>query len=61
MKTRKRRKVQTNKAKASYISQAAFVDLKKGMEDALAFERGKRLNLKVTRIQVPHPAKDNVV
>jgi hypothetical protein len=61
MKTRKRRKVQTNKAKANYVSEVAFVDLKKSMEDALAFERGKRRNLKVTRIQAPPPAKDNVV
>ena len=49
MKTRKTRKVQTNKT--NYMSDEAFADLKGAMEDALAFERGKRRDLKVTRIQ----------
>jgi hypothetical protein len=39
------------------MSNEAFADLKKAMEDALAFERGKRLDLKVTRIQGPSPPK----
>lgn len=39
------------------MSDEAFADLKEAMEDALAFERGKRRNLKVTRIQAPHPPK----
>lgn len=40
------------------MSNEAFADLKKAMEDALAFERGKRLALKVTRIQGrPPPPK----
>ena len=39
------------------MSIEAFADLKKAMEDALAFERGKRRDLKVTRIQAPRPPK----
>jgi hypothetical protein len=35
------------------LSDEAFADLKEAMEEALAFERGKRLDLKVTRIQGP--------
>ena len=55
MKTARTRKVQTNKT--NYMSDDAFADLKEAMEDALAFERGKRRNLKVTRIQGPRPPK----
>ena len=55
MKTGKTRKVQTNKA--NYMSDDAFADLKDAMKDALAFERGKRRDLKVTRIQAPRPPK----
>src|SRR5689334_19260434 len=55
MKTAKTRKVQTNKT--NYMSNEAFADLKEAMEDALAFERGKQRDLKVTRIQVPRPPK----
>ena len=55
MKSGKSRKVQTNKT--NYMSDDAFVDLKEAMEDALAFERGKRRDLKVTRIQAPRPPK----
>ena len=55
MKTGKTRKVQTNKT--NYMSDEAFADLKNAMEDALAFERGKGRDLKVTRIQAPHPPK----
>ena len=55
MKTRKTRKVQINKT--NYMSDEAFADLKDAMEDALAFEHGKRRNLKVTRIQAPRPPK----
>jgi DNA-binding transcriptional regulator YiaG len=39
------------------MSDEAFADLKEAMEDALAFERGKRRDLKITRIQVPRPPK----
>ena len=53
MKTAKTRKGQTNKT--NYMSDDAFADLKEAMEDARAFERGKRRNLKVTRIQAPRP------
>ena len=55
MKTRKTRKVQTNKT--NYMSEEAFADLKGALEDALAFERGKRRDLKVTRIRSPRPPK----
>ena len=55
MKTRKTRKTQTDKT--NYMSDEAFADLKASMEDALAFERGKGRNLKVTRIQAPRPPK----
>src|ERR1041385_1498204 len=55
MKAAKIRKVQTNKA--NYMSDEAFADLKEAMEGALAFERGERRDLKVTRIQAPRPPK----
>ena len=57
MKATRNRKVQTNKA--NYMSDEAFGDLKEAMEGALAFERGERRELKVTRIQAP-TAKGNV-
>jgi len=37
------------------MSDEAFAELKEAMEDALAFERGKRSDLKVTHIQAPRP------
>jgi putative transcriptional regulator len=55
MKTGKTRNVQTNKT--NYMSDEAFADLKEAMEGALAFERGKRRDLKATRIQAPRPPK----
>ena len=55
MKTAKTRKAQTNKT--NYMSDEAFADLQQAMEDAVAFERGKRRDLKVTRIRVPRPPK----
>src|SRR5215212_9613003 len=55
MKTAKTRKVQTNRT--NYMSDEAFADLKEAMEDALAFERGKGRDLKVTRIQAPRRPK----
>jgi putative transcriptional regulator len=55
MKTGKTRKMQTNKT--NYMSDGAFADLKDALEDALAFEHGKRHDLKVTRIQAPRPPK----
>ena len=39
------------------MSDEAFADLKAAMEDALAFERGQRDGLKVTRIQAPRRPK----
>lgn len=55
MKAARTRKAQTNKS--NYMSDEAFADLKGAMEDALAFERGERRNLKVSRIQAPRPPK----
>ena len=55
MKTGKPRKAQTNKT--NYMSDEAFAHLKEAMEGAVAFERGKRRDLKVTRIQAPRPPK----
>lgn len=55
MKAEKTRKAQTNKS--NYMSDEAFADLKEAMESALAFEHGKRRDLKVTRIQAPRPPK----
>ena len=42
------------------MSDEAFADLKEAMEDALAFERGKRRDLKVTRIQSPRSPRDPI-
>jgi putative transcriptional regulator len=57
MKAAKTRKAQTNKT--NYMSDEAFGNLKEAMEGALAFERGERRALKVTRIriQAPRPPK----
>ncbi len=55
MTKRKTKKGQTNKT--NYMSDEAFADLKEAMEDALAFERGERRNLKLTRLQVPRRPK----
>ena len=55
MKARKHRNVQTNRK--NYMSAEAFAELKEAMEDALAFEGGKRRGLKVTRIRAPRPPK----
>ncbi len=46
-------KTRTNKT--DYMSDDAFADIKEAIEDALAFERGERRNLHVTRIQAPGP------
>lgn len=55
MKAVKKRKSQTNKA--NYMTDEAFAELKAAMEDALAFERGDRRDLKITRIRAPRPPK----
>jgi putative transcriptional regulator len=39
------------------MSDEAFADLKEAMEDAVAFEHGKRRDLKVTKIQAPRRPK----
>ena len=44
------RRVQKNKT--NYISHQAFRDLKEALEGALAFERGERRDLNVTRIRI---------
>jgi hypothetical protein len=51
MKAKSPRKLQTYKT--NYMSDGAFADLKDALEGALAFERGGRRHLKVTRIQAP--------
>ena len=51
----KRKKVQTNKT--NYMTDEAFADLKEAMEDAVAFEHGRRRDLKVTRVQAPRRPK----
>ena len=43
--------------KADQMSDEAFAELKGAMEDALAFERGKRHDLNTTRIQGLRPPK----
>lgn len=48
-------KAQTNKT--TYMSDEASADLERALEDALAFERGERRGLKVTRIQGSRPPK----
>ena len=55
MKPTKSRKAQTNKT--NYMSEEAFADLRGAMEDAIAFERGKRRDLKIARIRTPRPPK----
>ncbi len=49
MKRGKTRKLHTKKK--NYMSREAFAHLKKTLEDALAFERGKARDLKVTPIR----------
>jgi hypothetical protein len=39
------------------MSNEAFADLKKATKDALAFELGKRRDLRLTPIQGPRPPK----
>ena len=51
-------KTRTNKTNC--MSDDAFADIKEAVEDALAFERGERRNLHVTRIQAPGPPKDRI-
>lgn len=55
MKATRTRKIQTNKA--NHMSDEAFGDLKEALEGALAFERGERRDLKVTRLQAPRQPK----
>lgn len=43
--------------KRNCINDEPFADLKEATEDALALERGKRGDLKDTRIQGPRPPK----
>ena len=41
--------------KATYMSDKEFADLKQALKDALAFERGERRSLTVTRIESSYP------
>jgi len=54
MKAGKTPKTQTNR---TITCDGAFSDLKEAMQDAVAFERRERRNLKVSRIQAPRPPK----
>lgn len=48
------RSLPTNRMdKTNYMNAEAFAELKKALEDALAFERGERRDLHVDRIRVP--------
>ena len=51
MKAKSSANVQTKET--DYMSDEAFADLKQALEDALAFELGKRQSLRVTRIESP--------
>lgn len=44
-------------SKSSYMSDEAFAELKGAFEDALAYERGERKDLHVSRLAVPRPPK----
>ncbi len=58
MRARGTRKVQTKKT--NHMSDEAFADLKQALEGALAYERGGRPELAVTRIERPVPPKDGL-
>jgi hypothetical protein len=55
MKAKRSSSVQPKKAR--HMSDEAFADLKEALEGALAFERGERRDLHVTRIRAPRPPK----
>jgi hypothetical protein len=55
MATKKARRVQTTKS--NYMSDEAFASLTEAMEEALAFERGERRDLEITRVRAPRPPK----
>jgi hypothetical protein len=50
-----RRRAQRNNA--TYMSDKKFADLKQALKDVLAFERGERRGLTVTRIESSRPPK----
>lgn len=52
---RRTRRVPTNKV--NYMGAEAFADLNEALVGALAFERGKRRNLHVTRIWAPRTSQ----
>jgi hypothetical protein len=52
------KKTRTNKT--NYMCDEAFGDLNQAVEDALAFERGERRDLHVTRIEAQGPPKDRM-
>jgi putative transcriptional regulator len=47
----------TKISKSNYMSEESFADLKSAFEDALAYERGARKDLRVTHVAVPRPPK----
>ena len=55
MRAKDSRKVHTNKT--TNMSDEEFADLKQALDDALAFERGERRDLSITRIQAACPLK----
>jgi hypothetical protein len=49
-----------NADRPTHMSDGAFADLKKALEDALAFERGERRELRITRIEGCYTPKVSV-
>jgi hypothetical protein len=56
MKAKSTRTIERKKTR--HMGDEAFADLKEALEGALAFERGERRDLHVTRIRAPHPPKN---
>jgi hypothetical protein len=55
MKAKGSPKVQAKKTK--YMSDEAFADFRQALKDTLAFERGERRSLRITRIEGLRPPK----
>jgi len=59
------RALKAKAGKKNYMSDEAFGELRGALEDALAYERGERRDLKVTRVAVPRPpepiSRDQIV
>lgn len=52
--------VQRPDLKAKGVTREAFLKLMQALEDVLAFERGERRDLQVTRIRANRPPESNV-